>query len=322
MTKSRMTEVKLLSKPKSRAAHGSIQVWLRWSVLVALLATASSIIGIVFEDAVYGGETANWAAQAVGQDVTNLLAFPTLLAAAFAASRGSVRGYLVWLGLLVYSAYTYAIYAFAVHFGSLFLLWVAILGLSAYSLVGGLMALDPDRLRSAFTGATRNRFASRLLIGIGSVFGAMWLSEVVPAMLANEAPAALQEVGLLSNPVHVLDLAFFLPALILGGALLAKGRPWGYVLAPVLLTATVFLAVGIVSLMLVSAARDLVVEPGVVIAVGTLGVVETVTAVRMLRRFGKHLTTGDVLRPRGVPTESTRQSDHAPVGRPATGIPA
>lgn len=322
MTVSQATDAALLRDWEGGSVNGPIRIWLRLSMFAAVLGTASSIIGIFFDDAVYGRETANWAAQAVGQDLANLVAFPALFAAAFAAARGSMRAYFVWLGLLVYSAYTYAIYAFAVHFGPLFLVWVAILGLSGYALVGGLTAVNLDRLGSIFMDATGNRFASCLLIGVGSVFGVLWLSELVPAMFANEPPAALQEVGLLTNPVHVLDLAFFLPALILGGVLLAKGRPWGYVLAPVLLVATAFLAVGIVSLMLVSAGRGLAVEPGVMIAVGALAVLETFAAARMLRRVGDDNTSSAILRPLGVRTDPIQTSDGAHAGPPATGITA
>src|SRR5687768_10792482 len=119
-----------------RASRGSISIWLRLSVLIAFLATAGSLVGILFDETIYGQETANWAAQSVGQDIANLIAFPAFVVAAFYAARGSMRAYLVWLGLLVYSAYTYAIYSFALHFGPLFLVWVATFGLSIYTLIG------------------------------------------------------------------------------------------------------------------------------------------------------------------------------------------
>jgi hypothetical protein len=37
-------------------------------------------------------------------------------------------------------------------------------------------------------------------------------------------------VGLLNNPIHVLDLGLVLPAAVLTGVLLARRRPWGFVL--------------------------------------------------------------------------------------------
>lgn len=104
-------------RPDSEPHRPTAAVWLWLSVPLAVLGFAGSVIGIVFEEAVYGQETPDWAAQAVGQDLTNLIAFPVLVLLALAALRGSLRAYLAWAGLLAYSFYTYAIYAFAVQFG-------------------------------------------------------------------------------------------------------------------------------------------------------------------------------------------------------------
>jgi hypothetical protein len=278
-------------KPVQKVATRRATGWLRLSIPIALLATIGSVLGLVFEDSIYGRETANWAAQSIGQDIANLFAFPAMLAAAFLAARGSIRAYLVWVGLLIYSAYTYAIYAFALHFGPLFLVWVAVLGLSVYALIGALASLDPRRVSNVFDHGRAERFAARLLIGIGAVFALLWLSEIVPPMVVGTTPDALKEVGLLTNPVHVLDLALLLPALVIGGLLLMKEHPLGYVLAPVLLVATFFLAIGIVSLMVVSAARGIDTAPAVGVAVAVLAVLEAVTAIRLLRRINEGIPT-------------------------------
>jgi hypothetical protein len=260
----------------------------RWFLLalpIALLASIGSVVSLVLEDTIYGRETANWAAQSVGQDIANLIAFPVLLCAAYFAARGSMRAYVVWIGLLIYSAYTYAIYTFAVHFGPLFLVWVAVFGLSAYALIGALANIDAEMIKRSLAGRSGERSASRLLIGIGSVFALLWLSEIIPATLTGDTPDALKDVGLPTNPVHVLDLALLLPSLMIAGRLLAKGRPLGYVLAPALLVATLFLAVGIVSLMIVSGVRGLESSPVIGVAVAMLALVEALTAFRLLRHL-------------------------------------
>jgi len=115
--------------------------------------------------------------------------------------------------------------------------WVAVLGLSVWALIGGLASLDPVRVRSKFTGRPPLRSTSVVLIAIGSVFYLLWLSEIVPATLSGTIPEALAEAGLPTNPVHVLDLALFLPAAVVAGGLLARRRALGYVLAPVVLVA-------------------------------------------------------------------------------------
>lgn len=49
-------------------------------------------------------------------------------------SKGSVKAFLVWSGVPLYLIYAYVIYAFDIHFNRLFLVYVAILGLSFVAL--------------------------------------------------------------------------------------------------------------------------------------------------------------------------------------------
>ncbi|MGH8945005.1 MAG: hypothetical protein ACRDVL_02515 [Acidimicrobiia bacterium] len=267
---------------------------------IAVLAIAASAAGILLES-VYTKETDNWAGQAVGQDVANLIAYPALLLLALAAGRGSLRAYLAWTGVLAYSVYAYAIYAFSVHFGPLFLVYVAVFGLSIYALVGGLASIDPERVKESFTSRTPLRTASTVLIAIGAVFYLLWLSEVIPATLGNATPQSLVEAGLPTNPVHVLDMAVLLPATMLAGVLLTKRREWGYCLAPLLLGSLALLGLGIVAAMAVLAIRREAASWGVAIAVGAITGIEVLVLARFLRAIDRDDLRA-VLRP---PKDST-----------------
>jgi hypothetical protein len=77
--------------------------------------------------------------------------------------------------------------------------------------------------------------AGWFLIVVAAVFTALWLSSIIPAVLAGDVPAGARELGLPSNPVHVLDLAFYLPAAFTSGVLLLRGRAWAYASGPGLL---------------------------------------------------------------------------------------
>jgi len=52
--------------------------------------------------------------------------------------------------------------------------------------------------------------------------------------LSTFFPARVSDMAVLTDPVHVLDLAFFLPAAVLVGVWLLRGRPFAYVAAPAL----------------------------------------------------------------------------------------
>ena len=62
------------------------------------------------------------------------------------AFRGSTRASLVTLGLLIYVVYSYILYAFFIHFGPWFLVYVAVLGLSTYALFGSVLGMNLDEV--------------------------------------------------------------------------------------------------------------------------------------------------------------------------------
>lgn len=255
--------------------------WLLLSVPIAGLAGATSLAGILV-DRVYAEETPHWEAQAVGQDVANLVVLPLMLVFAYAAARGSVRALLGWAGTVVYTAYGFAIYAFAVHFGPLFLVYVAVLGLAAWALFGFFASLPLDRIE-VVAPPPLTLLVSTFLIAVAAGFALLWLSLDLPAMITGEPSAELKDNGLGTNPVHVLDLALFLPTALVAGILLRRGLPWGQLLAPIVLVAMAGISLGIVSLTIVAAARDLDASPAVAVVVGALGLVQAELARRLLR---------------------------------------
>jgi hypothetical protein len=258
------------------------QWWLWFSVPIAILAIGGSLAGILV-NRVYVHETTEWAGEAIGQDIANLVVFPALLVFAYHAAKGSLKARLAWTGTLVYSAYTYAIYAFDVHFGPLFLLYVAVFGLSVWALGGSVATTDPVGVKERFAAPNLVGFTAYLLVSVSAGFALLWLSEDIPAVINGSTSDALSKSGLLTNPVHVLDLGLFLPACMLAGLLLRRGRAWGYYLAPVLLTAMASIGTGIAVMMVVLDVRG---EDGSLMLaalIGGLVVVLTVTAWRFLQ---------------------------------------
>ena len=207
-------------------------VWAALSVAAALLSMIASIVGLLAPNSLYGKETSTLADAATAQDLVGLVIVgPLLLVLAVLAARGSLRCWLCWLGLLSFTVYNYAIYAFSINFGPLFLVWVAVLGLALFALIGGFTALGTS------TSETRLAAAPVLLTGwflivIATLFVMLWLSEIVPDLLAGRASTSAEDWKVPTNPVHVLDLAFFLPAVFVSGVLLLRRHRFGYATAP------------------------------------------------------------------------------------------
>jgi hypothetical protein len=213
--------------------------WAALSVAAALLSMTASIVSLLAPDRIYGQETSALADAATAQDLVGLVIVgPLILVLAVFAVRGSLRCWLCWLGLLSFTVYNYAIYAFSISFGPLFLVWVAVLGLALFAVIGGLAALSASAV-TAGVGAAPVRLTGWFLIGLATLFAVLWLSEIVLDLLAGRASTSAEDWAVPTNPVHVLDLAFFLPAVLVSGVLLLRRRWLGYATAPAQL---VFLA--------------------------------------------------------------------------------
>ena len=221
------------------------------SLPIVILVLVASIAGLV-APGTYAQETANWAIQAQGQDIGNLLAVVVLVAAAQAHRRGSARAGQVWLGTLTYLVYAFIVYAFAVHFTALFPVYVAVLGLSAWSII-----FHVDGLRSPAPRYPAGRWrtaAAIFLVSTGLLFAALWLAELVPALVRGQTPASITEAGLWVNPIHVIDLSMVLPGFVLTGIAALRGRPFGLFWLGPWLVFSVLMGSSIVAAMVLMAA--------------------------------------------------------------------
>jgi hypothetical protein len=247
-------------------------IWLWLSIVAALLAIAGSIISLSAKS-IYAGLTPAFLPQALAQDIANLaIVSPVWLILAVLALRGSLRAYLLWLGVLTFTVYNYVIYTFSIPFGSLFLLWVVVFGMCIYSLIGGFTTVDHKVVESSFTSRRAIQVVAWFLIITAVLFGFLWLSEDIPALLSSTRPQSLVDMALPTNPVHILDLGFFLPAVIATGILLIKRMPLAYTLAPSFIVFLILTGIPILITPIVQSVRGEIAAWGVVIPIGTLTV--------------------------------------------------
>lgn len=225
-------------------------------------------IGSILTPATYARETASWAAQGLGQDWVNLVVVvPVLVVSATFAMLGSNKATLVLGGALFYTVYSFLIYAFAVHFNWLFLVYCGALGFSTFAVV---------LLVARFDGTPRRalpvRTVAGTLLAIATMFGSMWLAQVLPALANGVDPAGLGEVGLATNPVHVLDLSLVLPALVVIAVGLLRRRRFAQVLAPIALAFSALMTFAIDGMIAMMYVRGLAIDAGPSIAMGVVGV--------------------------------------------------
>ena len=225
---------------------------------------ASAVIGVLLLAAAgsglflhpYTAETAFARNGYRGADLVSLaLVLPLLAYATWATTRGSTRGTVLWLGWLGYVVYQYG-YTFAYQWNRLFLVYLALLSLSAFTVVSALVALDPLSLARRFDASTPTRAVSRFVWFVGTGLGLMEFAQIVPTIFTGERPEIVTLTGHPTSPVYVLDLGLVVPLMVLAGVWLRGRRPWGYVAAGALLVKGLTVGLGLLAANLFAVLND------------------------------------------------------------------
>ena len=254
------------------------------TILLSISLALASIAGAFFPDT-YMRDSPSLGAQGVGQDLVDLfLAVPLLLISFFYLSRGSRVATLIYGGTVGYIMYSFIIYCFGVNFNQFFLLYCLTLSLSLYTFILLISDLRQMNVESWFEGAPV-RLVSVYLMVVAAVFYILWLKSIVPAIMQNEVPRDVSDYDLLVNPVHVIDLVFALPALIIGALLIRRKQGLGYIIASISLVFMVLLTLALAAMVIMLVLRDISEDFTVAIVFAVLALCSSLFAVLLFRHM-------------------------------------
>ncbi len=200
------------------------------SIIIAILAALASAGGL-FLNGLYRDNlfvTSAWK----GNDVVTLfVVVPLLVAALIYSARGSLRAQLIWMGVLAYMLYNYAFYLFGAAFNWFFLIYVALLGLSIFALIFGLVNLEVNRIRQQFRERTPVKWIAGYMLFVAAGLSLIYFAQSLAFIFTGQLPAIVVRTEHPTSVVFALDLTLLAPFLVLGAIWLLKRKPWGYVLA-------------------------------------------------------------------------------------------
>lgn len=256
-------------------------------MLTVLLALSLSIVSIAgaFFPSTYERDSASIAAQGAGQDLVDLfVGVPLLLVSFFLASRGSRKAALVYAGTLAYIMYSFIIYCFGVYFNQFFLLYCLTLSLSLYAFILVFSDLRQQQVESWFEKAPV-KLISVYLGFVALVFYVLWLKSVVPAIVQNQIPKEVSDYNLLVNPVHVIDLVFALPGILIGSVLIWRKKGVGFIIASLALVFMVLLTLALAAMVFMLVARGISEDYTVAIVFGILSFSSVALLVLLFRKI-------------------------------------
>lgn len=228
------------------------------AVAVVLIVAASAgglLIGGLYED------DESVAAMLRGYDlITLVVAAPVLAATLLPGMWTRPRAQLLWVGMLAYCVYNYALYLFGTQYNSVFLLHIAVFTVSVYALALALTHLDVHGLARRFAERTPVRTVSAILALLAIALGTMWVSAAIRFVATGQLPEETSELVVpfvITRLGHALDLSLLVPAYLLAAVLLWRRKPWGYTLATMLLVAGVVHQIGYMIALLVQVSADI-----------------------------------------------------------------
>lgn len=203
--------------PKFKAPTGEVLAWAA-AILSAIAAAAGLFWSPLYQD------TPFWTEQAQGTDLATLLfAVPILAVSLWLLHRGWAPARGAAIGVLLYLVYNYAIFSTSIVMNRLAFVYIAILGLSTWSLV---VLASPYVTAAGATSrldSTLGRVIGGFLLLVAVLFGLLWLSQIAGSTVTGVAPTDLTRAGLPANPVYALDLAIFLPLAVVAALGLWRG---------------------------------------------------------------------------------------------------
>ena len=197
----------------------------------------------------YKNESVSMAAQAKAQDVVTLcIGIPLLIGALYLSRKELLKGKLLLAGMLGYILYTYASYSFYAMYNPLFLVYVLLMSASFFAFTLSMISFDLGNISSYFSPKLQVKFIGGVLIFVAAAVGLMWLKRIATPLLNGIVPTELEHYTTLI--IQALDLGFVVPTAILSGVLLIKRKPFGYLLASVMIIKESTLLIVIIAMLI------------------------------------------------------------------------
>ena len=213
------------------------------SFICAVLMGVLSLFGLLFPESIYKTEVL--IQSYFTNDIVNLvLGLPILLGSMWLTNRGKLVGLLFWPGALLYIIYNYIAVVFGRPFDIFTFAYLALILISAYSIYDLIRKIDSNSVKQQLAGAVAEKLAGWFLLIFGILFFLRAATILVGARL-NQAVLPLTEIG-----VSIADIVISI-LWIIGGIMLIRIKPLGYIAGLGLLFAASMLFVGLIIILII-----------------------------------------------------------------------
>lgn len=236
--------------PRKGAQDWRTSLAYRLSLGVAAVTILVSLLDLFYAP-IFTDMSASLKAQALGQDVVNLvLGVPALLMALNRARRGSLKAKTVLIGVLAYFAYTFLSYGVLFRLNPGFLAYTAAFGLSLYATLLALASVNLDAMELEASPGVR-KWTPYALGLILFLIVLLWTPDLAAYYGSGRMPAAITVDGAHTLIIPFQDFSILLPLTLLTIWLIRRDEKLGYILAPVILVKAISIALAVLGMIVV-----------------------------------------------------------------------
>ena len=176
----------------------------------------------------------------ISQDWLTVLAGFILLFFTLRGNQADPKKQITILGPLGYLFYAYGIYAIEQVYNVLYFLYLAIFGLSFYSLIYAVASIPTEILQAVEVPGPIRKISVGFSLFIAVLFSLLWIAMLVPLIQSGQRIEY-------KYSIYILDLSFIMPAFAILALMAARNRGLGLILTPALyiLGATLLFPVGL-----------------------------------------------------------------------------
>ena len=204
------------------------------SIIIALLATIASAGGLCINN-LYNDNAFVKLAWRANDIITLFVIVPLLVTAIRLSHKGFKRWLMVWMGLMGYVFYNFAFYLFGAAFNIFFLLYAALVSLSAMTFILQLSYSDVSNFSSKFAVKTPVKWVSIYLRLISVMLFSLELFMIIPFLISGIIPETVKLTGHHTSEIFALDFSIVIPISIIAAILLWQRRSWGFIVSIMML---------------------------------------------------------------------------------------
>ncbi len=197
------------------------------TALIGFLVLITAGAGVFVPGLYDGAVDPQYALGTITTDAISLVSVPILMVCVIQSRRDNPVARLVWVALLVYIGYAFAVYAFDRIYTIFFPLYMAIFSLCVFAVATVISRLDVDHLAEISKDLRLRRLTAGFVVFTGLILYIIELPIIIRRIPNNIAAGG--------TPFMVLDMTLVAPLAVLTGIWVWQRRPWGDVLAGIFL---------------------------------------------------------------------------------------